>query len=300
MVDRGGAVPAGLALQSSSIMQGALLGFVAEAGVVYRDLTGRDPPPDKVATLNYAVQRECAAVAENPGILSVQDTRFVWEPVEEHLVRPCLTLALGSAAAAAGARPWHELYEEVRHLTEEVAPPKLLMEQFRLFQARTASFWDRVLLQHQHRQQQESERQSAQALVQLVAMSSSSSARPSYSRPGGYSAAPAAGGMAGSASHPLFGALRAVDGEWAAKPAEERGCQYWSGLEGSCKRGDTCTDAATHVANKPTPWYLARSKIWQQHGGVRNPGNGNWALPKVGGVKRPLPGGDAGAFQPMG
>jgi hypothetical protein len=179
------------------------------------------------------------------------------------------------------------------------------MEQFRLFQARMPAFWDRVLLQHQQRQQQDSQRQSAQALVQLAAMSSSSGARDrpgAYSRPGGYSAPPAAGGMAGIAPHPLFAALRALDMEWAAKPAEERGCQYWSGLDGSCKRGDTCTDAASHVPNKATPWYLARSKVWQQHGGFRNPSNGNWALPKVSGVKRPLPGGDAGsgAFQPMG
>jgi hypothetical protein len=301
-----GAVPAVLAQQSSSAMQGALLAFVKEAEVVVRDLTGREPPPDKVASLHYAVQRECAAVAANPQILAVQDTRFVWDPVEEHIVRPALALALGPAAVSASVRPWHELYEGILQSAAVVVPPRLLMEQFRLFQGRVPGFWDRVLAQHQQRQQQDSQRQSAQALVQLAAMSSSNSSmreRPgAYGRPGGYSTAPAAGGVAGAAPHPLFAALRALDVEWAGKPAEERGCQYWSGLDGSCKRGDACTDAASHLPNKPTPWYLARAKVWQQHGGIRNPANGNWALPKLSGVKRPLPGGDAGpgCFQPLG
>lgn len=290
---------AALAQQTASTMRGALMGFVSQAEVMHREMWGRDPPLDKVANLRWALQQECAAVSENPDILAVKDSRFVWDRVEEHVLQPALSLALGAAAPSETARPLHDLFEGLREATAELPPPGLLLEQFRQFQGKIPGFWDRVQAQHLMRQQQDSSRQSAQALQQLAALGSSRE-RSGYGRSGfglGPGPGPAAGG--GGAAHPVFAVLRAVDTEWSAKAAEEKGCQYWSGLEGSCRRGEACADAASHVANKPSPWYLARAKVWQQHGGVRNPTNGNWTLPKLTGMKRPGEQG-GGAFQPMG
>lgn len=164
-----GAAPVGsaaLAQRTSTVMQGSLLAFLGEAEVMYRDLTAREPPPDKVAVIRWSVQQECAAVADNQDILAVHDTRFVWDRVSDKVVQPALALALGAAAAVSEtARPWHELFESIRQLSAEVAPPMLLLEQFRLFESKLPSFWDRVQTQHLLRQQQDSQRQSAQALA---------------------------------------------------------------------------------------------------------------------------------------
>ena len=293
--------PAVLAQQTSHVMQGALLSFVREAEVMHREQSGRDPPPDKVSNLRWGVQQECAAVAENPDILAVRDTRFVWDRVNEHVIQPAFSLALGAAALSETARPAYELFEAIRQSTAEMVPPGLLLEQFRLFEGKVPGFWDRVQSQHLLRQQQDSSRQSAQALQQLAAISSGRDRPGAYSRPGfglGPGPGPAAGGV--GAAHPVFAVLRAVDAEWAGKPPDDKGCQYWSGLEGSCRRGEACADAASHTPNNPSPWYLARARIWQQHGGVRNSVNGNWTLPKLGGAKRPGAEAGSGAFQPMG
>lgn len=296
-----------LALRCGVVMKAAVLDFVREAEVLHREVTGQEPPVDKVSALQFAMQQECAAVQENPDILAVRDTRFVWDRVSDRILQPALALALGSAAAISEtARPWHELFAQIQQLTAEVSPPQLLLEQFRLFQSKLPSFWDRVQTQHMQRQQQDSQRQSAQALAQLAAISSSSASRDrsgAFNRPVAFGPAPAVGGMAGAAAHPVFAALKALDAEWAGKAAGDRGCQYWSGLDGSCRRADLCTDAASHVVNKPSAWYLARARVWQLHGGVRNPANGNWTLPKISGLKRPLQGGEAGAgggFPPLG
>lgn len=296
-----GMTAAARAQQTSHAMRSALNSMVLEAEAMHRELFGREPPPDKVANLHFAVQQECAAVADNPDILCVRDTGFVWDRVKEHAIQPALAMALGAAALSETARPAHDLFESIRQATADMGPPLLLFEQFRLFESRMPGFWDRVQSQHLMRQQQDSSRQSAQALQQLAALSSGRDRPGAYSRPGfgfGSSFGPAGGSFA--AAHPVFSVLRAVDAEWAAKPAEEKGCQYWSGLEGSCRRGEACADAASHTPNKPSAWYLARARVWQQHGGVRNPVNGNWTLPKLSGAKRPAAESGGGAFHPLG
>ena len=237
-------------------MQDSLLSFLREAEVMHREQAGRDPPADKVSNLRWGVRQQCAAVADNADILAVRDTRFVWDRVSEHVVQPALALALGAAALSETARPVHELMENIRQATAEMSPPGLLLEQFRAFESRIPAFWDKVQSQHLMRQQQDSSRQSAQALQQLAALSSVASSRDrpgAFGRPGfGFGPGPGSTAAGVGAAHPVFAVLRAVDAEWASKPADEKGCQYWSGLEGSCRRGDACADAASHTPNKPS------------------------------------------------
>jgi hypothetical protein len=196
---------------------------VREAEVLHREVTGREPPLDKVSALRFAIEQECAAVQENPDILAVRDTRFVWDRMSDRILQPALALALGSAAVVSEtARPWHELFAQIQQLTAEVFPPQLLLEQFRLFESKLPSFWDRVQVQHMQRQQQDSQRQSAQALVQLAAISSSSAGRDrsgGFNGPGAFGPAPAAGRTAVAVAHQVFPALKALDAEWAGKAA---------------------------------------------------------------------------------
>jgi hypothetical protein len=113
-----------LALRCSVVMKAAMLDFVREAEVLHQEVTGQGPPVDKVSALQFAMQQECAAVQENPDILAVRDTRFVWDRVSDRILQPALALALGSAAVISEtARPWHELFAQIQQLTADVSPP---------------------------------------------------------------------------------------------------------------------------------------------------------------------------------
>ena len=90
--------------------------------------------------------------------------------------------------------------------------------------------------------------------------------------------------------------LRVTDEEYQAKPLPERGCKFWSGIDGSCRRAAACPDVVSHVAGQPSAWYLARSRVWSMHGGVKN-ALGNWSMPRLTGVKRPPPGSGAGGSE---
>jgi hypothetical protein len=293
-----------LAGRTSAAMQAALDSFVAEAAVMYIEQFGREPPADKLAALHFAVQQQSSLVAENPDILGVRDTRYVWDGLSDRVIKPALGLALGTAAPSEYARPYFDMRESIKQQTSEVQPPELLLAQFKLLSSKIPGFWDHVQQQHITRQQQDSQRQSAQALAQLAAMSSSSSravlGAGAYSRPTlGLGLGAGAGFSGSSGGHPVFSALKTLDAEWGCKPPDERGCKYWSGSAGSCRQGEGCMDAASHIPKQPSQWYLARSQIWSQHGGVKN-ALGNWSLGKIGGVKRPAPGGadpGASAFQ---
>ncbi|WIA14104.1 hypothetical protein OEZ86_009485 [Tetradesmus obliquus] len=74
-----------------------------------------------------------------------------------------------------------------------------------------------------------------------------------------------------------------VDAAWRAKPVGERGCQFWSGIEGSCLQPGC---QAQHVPGQPSAWYAARAQVWQQLG-CKPDEKGNYRLPTAAGYKRP-------------
>lgn len=233
------------------------------------------------------MQQQCAAITEE--ILTLYDTGYVWDRLLDKVIKPAIVMVLNTSAASDSARPCREIYEAVKQLTADTPPPGRLLAQFGVFHIRLSGFWDRMQAHHQQRSQQEATRVSAQALFALASAASSSR--------GGLSAnfgrLPPLGPVSGEGGQ-LSMALRAKDDEFQRKPAAERGCRFWSGMEGSCRKGPGCLDAASHVQGQPSAWYEARSKVWLAHVGVKNE-LGNWSLPKLSGVKRPAPGGSEGA-----
>jgi hypothetical protein len=279
-------MPPDLLFRTRGSMVAALRGFMDEGRVTLEE-TGREPPAHILSSLDYAIQQQAEGVGSE--VLTLHDPLFVWEKAVDRVIRPTLSMVCGEFASVESARPCHLLSEAVRQLQAAVPPPYLLQAQFDLVRARLSEFWDSVRALHVARVQTEAQRQSAQALIALAAASSSrssvSGASAGYARPGLAPAAAAEGGQ-------LSLSLRAKDEEFMGKPPAERGCRFWSGIEGSCRKPN-CPDAATHVQGQPSAWYQARSKVWAAHGGIKNE-LGNWTLPKVAGVKRPVPGGGEG------
>jgi hypothetical protein len=263
-----------------------LMDFVQEAVVAHVEQEGCEPPSHLQSSLHYAVQQQCGAITAE--VLLLHDTSYVWDRLFDKVVKPAIAMVLTTSAGSDSARPCREIYEAIKQLTADTLPPGRLLAQLKLFQSRVAGFWDRMQTHHQMRSQQEAQRQSAQALLALAAASRGA-------LPGGYGR-PALGSSSVEGGGQLFLALKAKDEEFQGKPAAERGCKFWSGMEGSCRRGAACPDRAMHVQGQPSPWYAARGKVWAAHGGVKGD-LGNWTLPKLSGVKRPAPGGGEGGAE---
>lgn len=258
------------------------MGFVQEAVVCFEELEGREPPPHVQSNLHYTVQQQCSAITDE--VLLLYDTAFVWDRLFDKVVKPAIAMALGVTATSDCARTCHEIYEAIRVQTVATPPPGRLLAQLEFFMGRVPGIWDRLQAQHTTHAQQEAQRQSTQALLALAAASSARGA------PAGGLGRPPPPGPGSSEGGQLSIALHLKDVEYQGKPAAERGCRFWSGMEGSCRRGPGCPDAASHAPGQPSAWYAARSRVWAAHGGVRNE-LGNWALPRLSGVKRPAPGG---------
>lgn len=287
--------PPDLLQQTRTSMQAALSSFVDEARVAYEEQQGHEPPSHVLSGLDNGIRQLCGTVEGD--VLCLHDTLLVWDRVFERVIKPALAMALGASAASEGVRPCHDLYEAIKQLTAGVMPPGLLRAQFDLLHGRIPGFWDRLQSQHLMHAQQEAQRQSTQALLTLAAASSSRGGS-GFGGPGprpGLTPNFADGGQ-------LSVALRVADEEYQGKPVPERGCKFWSGIDGSCRRAAACPDAMSHVAGQPSPWYLARSRVWAMHGGVKN-NLGNWSMPRLTGVKRPPSGsneaGGAVGFQPQ-
>lgn len=224
------------------------------------------------------MQQQCSAITDE--VLLLYDTAFVWDRLFDEVVKPSIAMALGVSATSDCARTCHEIYEAIKVQTAATPPPGRLLAQLEFFLGRVPGIWDRLQAQHAAHAQQEAQRQSTQALLALAAASSARRAPA-----GGVGRLPPLG-LSSSEGWQLSMALRLKDDEYEGKPAAERGCRLWSGMEGSCRKGPGCPDAASHVPRQPSAWYAARNRVWAAHGGVRNE-LGNWALPRLSGVKRP-------------
>jgi len=262
--------PPDLLQQTRTCMRAALSNFVNEAKVAFEEQQGHEPPSHVLSGLDNAIRQLYSAVEGD--VLCLHDTQLVWDRVFEKVIKPALAMALGTSAVSEGVRPCHDLYEAIKQMTAGVMPPGLLLAQYDLLQSRVPGFWDRLQSQHLMHTQQEAQRQSTQALLTLAAASNSRGGGAGFGGQGPRS------GLTSSFSEggQLSLALRVTDEEYQAKPLPERGCKFWSGIDGSCRRATACSDAVSHMAGQPSAWYLARSRVWSMHGGVKN-ALGNWS-----------------------
>lgn len=226
-------------------------------------------------------------------LLQYKDTAWFWDLFHNKVVKPGLAMAFGPAAGSIpidviAARPWHELGSGIAAVPPSSSSDPVLSIQIDFASHHLPEFWAKVSENFLARRLQDDARKQAEALAALAsAATAAASAGAAVNRPRfpSWGAGSSSSRFAAAAAGPglsAVGALRAdlepVDRAWSAKEQAERGCKWWSGIEGSCRVAAACPDAAYHKVGVPSPWQVARGKVYQAHGGVQD-NKGDWKLP---------------------
>jgi hypothetical protein len=271
--------------------------FVEGADMACREL-GHEPAADKLLSLSLAPAVMAKLVTAE--LLLYKDTAWFWDRFHDKVVKPGLDMVFGPAAGSTSidvvaARPWHDLATGIAAVPPSSSGDPVLLVQIDYANRQLPEFWTKVSENFLARRLQDDARKQAQALAALAsAATAAASAGAAASKPrfpswgtGSSSTRFAAAGSGSSAVGALRGDLEPVDRAWGAKEQAERGCKWWSGIEGSCRIAAACPDAAFHKVGVPSPWQVAKGKVYQAHGGVQD-NKGDWKLPgaSYAGVKR--------------
>jgi hypothetical protein len=243
---------------------------------------GHTAAADKLLSLSLAQTRLAEDISQE--ILTLKDTSWFWQRFAEQVMKPAFEMVLGSHPNAAPVealyvRPWKEVVDALSQDMPVPAGSCLLLAQMDHVRHCLTPLWGKVLdLFFLQRSRAEQSKQ-AEAMAALAAAASASMPRSRFAALGG-----GQGRSIGASTFaaPAMAALRAdltvVDAAWKDKKPEERGCKWWSGMDGSCMLGVRCPDVASHVKGTPSPWHAARGKVFAQHGGEQDR-LGNWVVP---------------------
>jgi hypothetical protein len=262
---------------------------------------GVTPAEHQLLKVEAAIDRICNGLSIDMLQLQRSATMLFWNKVHADVIMPGLVMASGEAAEVLGVRPWQVLTAAMEHVAEGMSGPGLLLAQVTEFKLKLQAFWEKYEEVQDKRRTKQAADRSALAMEGLAAVGIASlGLRGRMFQPGGgrahkyeESAGMGAGPSGATAVSGVGAALHAVDEVWKHKPPAEAGCKFWSGIEGSCRTPGKCGASTSHVAGQPAPWYSARARVWQQHGGITD-AQGNYTIPHIGGVKRPATG-EAGA-----
>lgn len=247
-----------------------------------------EPEPARMARLSNELQQRKAQITED--LLGLKHTKLFWDSVNAQLFVPGVGEVLRASklevsAQHLSAAAWHDLLAGV--LAVSKPGPELLLEQIKKCEELLPTYWQKVRAVIEKYQQQQQRERHDQAIEKVAAAAAAAMSLP-LGRASAGSRLPAVGsyprsGTADAAVNNLHAVMDPVDAAWRAKPVGERGCQFWSGIEGSCLQPGC---QAQHVPGQPSAWYAARAQVWQQLG-CKPDEKGNYRLPTVAGYKRP-------------
>jgi hypothetical protein len=253
-----------------------------------------EPQPARMAKLTNELQQRKAQITDD--LLGLKRTKLFWDSVNAQLFVPGVGEVLRASklemsAQHLSAAAWHDLLAGVLGVSK--AGPELLLEQITKCEELLPTYWQKVRAVIEKHQQQQQREKHDQAIERMAAAAAAAVSRP-LGQASASSRLPAMGSYsrsgAGDAVNSLRAAMDPVDAAWRAKPVGERGCQFWSGIEGSCTQ-PSCQ--AQHEPGQPSAWYAARAQVWPQLG-CKPDEKGNYRLPAAAGYKRPAST-DAGA-----
>ncbi len=274
--------------QCQFAMQCLVREFMDQAEAFCAEL-GQSVDKDKVLSLSLQQQRLAESITEE--VISIRHNSWFWEQFAAKVVKPSFELALGSqstfnvSADSLHVRLWREVVAALSQDLPVAAGSCLLAAQIHYVKQTLPDFWSKALDAFQLRQDRAAQKEQAEAMAALAAAASGSSRGRSFSYGASYNRPVTA---AVPALTTLKSELAAVDAVWKDKRPEDRGCKFWSGIDGSCIKGAQCLDAALHVKGSASAWHAARGKVFAQQGGIQDR-MGNWVLPShISGAKRPM------------
>lgn len=224
------------------------------------------PAVTPTARLEAAAQSTLLAERMSPSLLPLHDQTFFWDAFASSLLTPVLTAAVQPPEAV--TLQWADFRLDMEQHTAGhglVHQLQWLLEHQRRFHANvaarqqemTALLTQRGLLGAVHRLGQ----QAAHAPAPHVP---GAGARQVFTPP-----PPAAAGRlppAGQAFQWQGRGYTSVNEAVAVNTSGKPGCQYWSGVSGSCRRALTGQCPHLHTPGQPSPFYAAKAEVLRAAG----------------------------------